>query len=77
MICSADEQAVMAVVAGVQKIRGISCNHPEHDVEVRKDEQRQVTWCRNCGANLVTLSSDGRRVADPMSELPEKRDTHQ
>ena len=72
VIRSADEQAVMSVAAGMQKIRSILCNHPAHAAEVRKEEQVQVTWCRSCGANLVTLSSDGRRLVDPMSELPPK-----
>ena len=70
------EGLLKLAAAGIQKIRSISCNHPEHAVEVRKERQGQVTWCGSCGANLVTLSSDGRRVVDPMSELPKKRNTH-
>ena len=63
--------------AGMQRIRSISCSHPAHAAEVRKEEQGQVTWCRSCGADLETLNRDGRRVVDPMSELPKKRAIHQ
>ena len=68
---------IKLAAAGMQKIRSISCNHPGHAVEVRKEERGQVTWCRSCGADLETLNRDGRRVVDPMSELPKKRDIHQ
>ena len=67
---------IKLAVAGMQKIRSIPCNHPAHAVEVRKEERGQVTWCRSCGADLETLNRDGRRVVDPMSELPKKRNTH-
>ena len=67
------EGLIKLAAAGIQKIRSISCDHPAHAAEVRKDEQGQVMWCGNCRADLGALNRDGKRVVDPMSELPKKR----
>ena len=67
---------IKLAATGMQKIRSISCDHPAHAVEVRKEGQGQVMRCGSCGTDLVTLDRDGKRVVDPMSELPKKRNTH-